>query len=182
MAEKKQSQTRRGLVIVYTGNGKGKTTAAMGMLMRAWGRGLKVGAIQFIKDSQHEYGESLAAKRMGIPIHQVGNGCTWQGKELQDMRVFGMEGWAFAQEQIRSGSFDILLLDEFSYLFHFEWLDVDETIAWLRLHKPTGLTLVMTGRYAPQALMDYADLVTEMKEIKHPFKTEGLLSQPGVDF
>ena len=182
MAEKKQGQTHRGLVIVYTGNGKGKTTAAVGMLMRAWGRGLKVGAIQFIKDSQHEYGESLAAKRMGISIHQVGNGCTWQGKELQDMRVFGIEGWTYAQKQIRSGGFDILLLDEFSYLFHFAWLDVDETIAWLQQHKPAGLTLVMTGRYAPQALMDYADLVTEMKEIKHPFKTEGLLSQSGVDF
>ena len=184
MDEKNQNKPSqlRGLVIVYTGNGKGKTTAAMGMLMRAWGRGMRVGAIQFIKDTQNEYGESLAAKRMGIDIRQVGNGCTWQGRDLQNMRGCGLEGWTYAQEQIQADRYDILLLDEFSFLFHFKWLDVDETIAWLRLHKPPQLTLVITGRYAPQALIDYADLVTEMKEIKHPFKTEGLLSQSGVDY
>ncbi|MDK2980339.1 MAG: cob(I)alamin adenosyltransferase [Chloroflexota bacterium] len=182
MEANRSGAEKRGLVIVYTGEGKGKTTAAMGMLMRAWGRGMRVSAIQFIKDTQHEYGESMAAKRMGFPIRQVGNGCTWQGRKLEDMRGFGLQGWAMAQEAIRSGESDVLLLDEFTYLMHFGWLKVEEVVDWLRQNRPADLTLVMTGRYAPQALMDYADLVTEMKEIKHPFATEGLLSQPGIDY
>lgn len=184
MEQEKKNCTNqsKGLVIVYTGNGKGKTTAAMGMLMRAWGRDMKVAAIQFIKDDKNEYGESLAAKRMGIEIYQVGDGCTWQSRDMQQTMACGRNGWEFAKQKIREGCYDILLLDEFTYLFYFEWLEIKETIAWLRQNKPSNLHLVITGRYAAPELIQYANLVTEMREVKHPFQDEGLLSQPGVDY
>ncbi len=179
---KKHSQQKKGLVIVYTGNGKGKTTAAMGMLMRAWGRDMKVTAVQFIKDELSNYGEALAAERMGIEIIQVGDGCTWKSKDMNKTIACGVEGWEIAKQKILDTSYDIILLDEFTYPMHFKWLDVNEVISWLKENKPPNLHLVITGRDAPQELIDYADLVTEMLEVKHPFRDIKLLSQEGVDY
>lgn len=173
---------KKGLVIVYTGNGKGKTTAAMGMLMRAWGRKKKVTAVQFIKNNAFRYGEIIAAQRMGIEIIQVGDGCTWTSKDMQKTIACGQNGWELAKEKILDTSYDIVLLDEFTHLLHFEWLDVKDVVCWLKEHKPPNLHLVITGRHAPDELVQYANLVTEMVEIKHPFRQEGLLSQEGVDF
>jgi len=182
MSEQKSAGKRKGLVIVYTGNGKGKTTAALGMLLRAWGRGMKVAAIQFIKDTRSQYGESLAAQRLGIEILQVGDGCTWQSKDMDQTIAHGRDGWEIAKQKILDASYDILLLDEFTFPLRFKWLDAGEVIEWLRQNKPPKLHLVITGRHAPNELIQYADLVTEMKEVKHPFHDEGLLGQPGVDF
>lgn len=181
-SDKKIKEERVGLVVLYTGNGKGKTTAAMGMLMRAWGRGMQVCAIQFVKSPDQQYGESLAAGRMGIEIVQVGDGCTWQSKDMDKTIACAVSGWEFAKQKIMDTSYDIILLDEFTYPFHFGWLDVREVLKWLKAHKPPNLHLVLTGRYAPPELIEYANLVTEMVEVKHPFKDEKLLSQIGVDF
>ena len=177
-----ENERKKGLVIVYTGNGKGKTTAAMGMLMRAWGRGMKVCAVQFIKDKESRYGEALAAERMGLEITQVGDGCTWKSKDMEKTAACGVAGWELAKKKILDPSYDIILLDEFTYPMSFGWLDVEEVLGWLKEHKRPDLHLVITGRNAPQALIDYADLVTEMLEIKHPFKDSKLLGQAGVDY
>lgn len=173
---------KAGLVIVYTGNGKGKTSAAAGMLMRAWGRHKKLAVIQFIKNSDFKSGEILAAERMGIEVIRAGDGWTWTSKDMEKTIACGQNGWEIAKQMILSAEYDIIVLDEFTYPLQYGWLDVKEVIDWLKANKPELLHLVITGRNAPQELMDYANLVTEMVEIKHPFHEEGLSSQEGVDY
>jgi cob(I)alamin adenosyltransferase len=170
---------RRGLVIVNTGNGKGKTTAALGLAMRAWGRDMRVCVIQFIKGADRT-GEALAARRMGIEWHVTGSGFTWTGDKAEQKRL-AVAAWADAQEKIAGGAYHVIALDEFTYAFEFGWLEPADVIAWLRVHKPPLLHLVITGRGAPQELIDYADLVTEMVEVKHPYRN-GIPGQPGIEY
>lgn len=171
----------RGLVIVYTGKGKGKTTAALGLLFRGWGRKLRMCVIQFIKSERGKWGEVTTARKLGIEWHKVGDGFTWLSKDMDETVARARQGWALAQEKIASGAYDLLLLDEFTYALHFGWLDTGEVLAWLRANKPAGLHLVITGRDAPQALLDYADLVTEMQANKHPYE-QGVPAQPGIEY
>lgn len=174
-------KTKRGLVIVNTGNGKGKTTAALGLLFRAWGRGMRVCMLQFIKNKNAHYGEIKAAQKLGIEITPVGDGFTWTSKDIDETIAHAHHGWEKTKKCIASGDYDIVILDEFTYTLHFGWLDTDEVIAWLKENKPPMLHLVITGRNAPQELISYADLVTEMQEIKHPHN-EGIKAQPGIEF
>lgn len=176
------AKTEKGLVIVNTGEGKGKTTAALGILMRSWGRDLRVGMLQFLKSPEAGYGEYRAADRMGIDILKLGDGCTWNSPDLDHSQALALQGWENAKDVIRNQLFDVLVLDEFTYPINFDWLDVDKVVGWLSEYKPTLMHLVITGRYAPQPLIEYADLVTEMKAIKHPFETQGLIGQPGIEF
>ncbi len=180
--EARRANLRKGLVIVNTGEGKGKSTAAIGLLTRAWGRNLRIAVIQFMKNSNATFGEVRAAKKMGIEWSIIGDGFTWRSKDLGASAELAREGWRQAQERIAAGDLDVLLLDEFTYPMHYGWLDADEVIDWLREHKPAMLHLVITGRYAPQALVDYADLVTEMRAVKHPFAEQGIRAQPGIEF
>ncbi len=179
---KRRASQKKGLVIVNTGNGKGKTTAALGVLFRAWGRGMKVGVIQFLKNSTARYGEIKAARKLGVDWLTTGDGWTWTSRDLDESAAMARHGWELAQKRIADGGYDILILDEFTYPLHFGWLDVDEVVAWLRAHKPPMLHLIITGRYAPQALIAYADLVTEMREVKHPYRDQGITAQPGIEF
>jgi cob(I)alamin adenosyltransferase len=179
----RRASKKKGLVIVHTGEGKGKTTAALGMLLRAWGRGMKVGIIQFIKNENARFGEIVAAERMGgIDWVSSGDGFTWTSKDMDETEALARHGWKVAQTYIASGKYDLLILDEFTYPLHFGWLDTGAVIAWLRGNKPDALHLVITGRYAPSALIDFADLVTEMVEVKHPFTEQGVRAQPGIEF
>lgn len=182
--DKQPRATRRkkGLLIVNTGDGKGKTTAALGVLLRAWGRDMHVGGIQFFKHENANYGELRALARMGVKLTPMGDGFTWTSRDLDETQAKALHGWAVAQEQIKSGAYDIFLLDEFTYVMQFGWLDTAEVVAWLVANKPPMLHLIITGRDAPQALIEVADLVTEMREVKHPFKDQGLKAQPGVEF
>jgi cob(I)alamin adenosyltransferase len=173
---------KKGLVLVNTGNGKGKTTAALGLLLRAWGRDLRVGVIQFLKNEKSRYGEVKAAMRLGIDWIATGDGWTWTSRDLAKTEARARHGWAIAREKILSRSYDVLILDEFTYPLHYGWLDVHEVIAWLAEHKPPGMHLVITGRYAPPPLEQFADLVTEMREVKHPFRDQGIRAQPGIEF
>ncbi len=173
---------KKGLVIVNTGNGKGKTTAALGILFRAWGRGMRVGVIQFLKNATARYGEIKAARKLGIDWLVTGDGWTWTSRDLDESAALARHGWALAQERIASGQYDVLILDEFTYPLHFGWLDTQDVIQWLQAHKPPMLHLIITGRYAPQALIDFADLVTEMREVKHPYREQGITAQPGIEF
>ena len=178
---RRRSSSRRGLVIVNTGDGKGKTTAALGLLMRAAGRGMRVCMIQFVKSETGKWGERRAAQQLEIEWHQMGDGFTWTSRDLNETGAKARRAWEFAQEKIQSGEYDLIVLDEFTYPLVFGWLQTTAVIDWLKLHRPDGLHLVITGRDAPPELVEYADLVTEMKNIKHPFE-KGIKAQAGIEF
>ena len=174
------SERAHGLVIINTGHGKGKTTAALGMLVRAWGHDMKVIMLQFVKKSTANYGEHRAARKMGIEVMPQGAGFTLGGKNVEENRRLSIQQWARAKELINSGTYQVVALDEFTYPLKYGWLSTEEAIAFLR-SRPPHVHVVITGRDAPQELIDFADLVTEMKEIKHPLKN-GIKAQKGVEF
>jgi cob(I)alamin adenosyltransferase len=178
----RKANIQKGLVIVNTGDGKGKTTAALGILMRAWGRHMRLGGIQFFKHENASFGELKAAERMGIELTPMGDGFTWTSRDLDETQAKAVHGWQVAQQKIAGGNYDIFLLDEFTYVMHYGWLDASEVVSWLAEHKPAMLHLIITGRYAPPELIDYADLVTEMMLVKHPFKEQGIRAQRGIEF
>ncbi len=170
----------RGLVIVNTGNGKGKTTAALGILTRAWGRGMRVCALQFIKARTANFGEEQAARKMGVEMIPLGDGFTWTSRDIERDRALAREGWTLCRAKIESGDYDIVILDELTYCFTFGWLDLEEVLEVLR-RRPPGQHVIITGRDAPEALIAFADLVTEMREIKHPYAA-GVKAQKGIEF
>lgn len=172
---------KKGLVIVNTGNGKGKTTAALGILFRALGQGLDPCVIQFMKQANEKTGEVKMAHRLGIEWHALGDGFSWRSKDIDQTIARARKAWDFAKEKIARGGYDLVVLDEFTYLLSLGWLDTEETLAWLREHKPVGMHLVITGRDAPQALLAYADLVTEMALVKHPHAL-GIPAQAGIEY
>lgn len=174
---------RKGLLIVFTGNGKGKTSAAMGTALRAVGQGFKVLMIQFIKGSWH-YGELDAARMLGdaFEIRQMGRGFVKVGTEKpdpEDVRL-AQEAWKAAVEAIQSGKYDMLILDEINYAVHYGMLSIDRVLADLAA-RPEGLHVICTGRNAHPALVEAADMVNEIKEIKHPYQ-KGILAQRGIEY
>jgi cob(I)alamin adenosyltransferase len=171
---------RRALVIVLTGHGKGKTTAALGVVLRAWGRGMRTVVLQFVKARTSNYGENRAAKKLGIEMIPLGEGFTWLSEDIEKDKATARECWELAREKIASGQYDIVVLDEMTYPMSYGWIAVEEVIDALR-QRPQGLHVIITGRDAPQELIDFADLVTEMREVKHPHQ-KGLKAQPGIDF
>lgn len=177
-----EEQTR-GLLIVHTGNGKGKTTAALGLLMRAAGRGLKCCMIQFMKSRNDRYGEHEAAEKLGIEVHTMGDGFTWDTKNPEQDRQTARDTWQLCVEKLRSSEYDMMVFDELVYVLSYGMLPVDEVLeefGKIRESQP-DLHIVVTGRDAPDALIQSADLVTEMREIKHPF-TAGIRAQKGIEF
>ena len=171
---------RIGLLMVYTGNGKGKTTAALGTLMRAYGRDMKVVMLQFIKGKGIRLGEHIAAERMGVEMIPLGDGFTWQSKELDNDQKMALEGWTVCVDKILSGDYDIVILDELTYALEYGWLSVSEVLNVLKM-RPKWMHVVVTGRDAPPKLVAAADMVTEMIEMKHHFKN-GILGQKGIEF
>lgn len=178
---KKTRQERKGLLIVHTGNGKGKSTAAFGMVLRAWGRDMRTCVVQFIKSDKGQWGEIKAAKKLGLEWHTTGDGFTWDSKDLGETAARAIHGWELAKEKIASKMYDLIVLDEMTYAFQFGWLKIDDVMAWLAANKPADLHLVITGRDAPQELIDAADLVTEMTPVRHPFDN-GIYAQPGIEY
>jgi cob(I)alamin adenosyltransferase len=176
-----RSQGRKGLIIVYTGDGKGKTTAAMGLLMRAWGQGLRVCVIQFIKNEGGKWGEYKTAQKLGIEWHKYGDGFTWLSKDMDETVALARQGWELAQEKIAGGAYDLVVLDEFTYALAYDWLEASDALAWLKANRPAGTHVVITGRQAPDALLEAADLVTEMKLVRHPYEN-GVRAQAGIEF
>ncbi|MEO6391739.1 MAG: cob(I)yrinic acid a,c-diamide adenosyltransferase, partial [Pyrinomonadaceae bacterium] len=177
-----QEQTR-GLLMVNTGNGKGKTTAALGTLMRAAGRGLNCCMIQFMKSKHDRYGEHEACEKLGIEVHTMGDGFTWDTKDPEQDRRTARETWELCVTKMRSKDYDLLVFDELVYVLSYKMLPVDEVVAELkaiRADQP-AIHLVATGRDAPPELIEAADLVTEMTEIKHHYYA-GVRAQQGVEF
>ncbi len=177
----KGPRKRKGLLIVNTGLGKGKTTAAFGMALRAWGRGMRVAIYQFIKPPTANFGEHRAAKRIGLPVFPLGDGFTWKSKDLERTRSLALEQWERARSAMLAGELDVLVLDEFTYVLHYGWLPVEAALEAFA-QRPPLLHVVVTGRYAPAELIAAADLVTDMTLVKHPYREQGIKAQPGVEF
>jgi cob(I)alamin adenosyltransferase len=174
------TKKRKALTIVYTGNGKGKTSAALGVVFRAWGRDLKVVMLSFIKSETSNYGEERAARKLGIEMVPLGGGFTWLSKDLDKDRDLAQRCWALCKDKLNSAEYDIVIFDEITYPINYGWLDIDDVLETLR-SRPADVHVILTGRDAPAPLIEYADLVTEMREVKHPF-TQGIKAQPGIDF
>jgi cob(I)alamin adenosyltransferase len=174
--------TTCGLVLIITGNGKGKTTAAMGLVLRAWGHNKRVIMLQFIKNAKANFGEHRAARKMGIAVVAGGDGFARPGVmgDIEKSETMAADLWEFAKETISSGNYDMVVLDELSYPLRFGWLNTGDVIETLR-NRPSGLHVVITGRDMPQELIEFADSVTEAVEIKHHYK-KGIKAQPGIEF
>ncbi len=170
-----------GLFLLFTGNGKGKTTAALGLAWRALGHGKKVAVVQFIKGSWH-YGEIEAAKHFGdlLDFHVMGRGFTWKSDDLDKDRDVAGKAWAFAKGAMQGNQYDLLILDELTYLVLYNMVDEEEVLEAIK-SRPGNLHVVVTGRGASEQMIEAADLVTEMVEVKHPYK-KGVKAQQGIEF
>jgi len=172
------------LVIVYTGNGKGKTTAALGMALRAVGYGKKICMIQFIKGSWH-YGEMDSSRRLEPEFEMTAIGKGFVGiiddkSPREDHEKIAREAVKISKEKISSNRYDMVILDEINYAINLNLVDVEDMVEMIKT-KPEALDLVLTGNYAKREIVDLADLVTEMKEVKHPYKA-GIKAKRGIDF
>ncbi|UKP00682.1 cob(I)yrinic acid a,c-diamide adenosyltransferase [Nostoc sp. UHCC 0870] len=190
MQRRKEVQERRiasavpekGLIIVNTGNGKGKTTAALGMVLRSLGHGYKVAIVQYIKGSWEPSEKkvfSLWADQ--IEFHAMGEGFTWETQDRDRDLEKASAAWEKSLEFIRNPDFQVVLLDEINIALKMGYLQVDEVLAGLA-EKPPNKHVILTGRGAPAAIIDRADLVTEMTLVKHPFRDQNVKAQPGIEF
>jgi cob(I)alamin adenosyltransferase len=173
----------KGLLIVNTGDGKGKTTAAIGTMVRATGRGLRCCMIQFMKSKNDRYGEHESLEKLGIEVHTMGAGFTWDTNDKTLDIKTSEETWDLCVAKMRSEEYDLLVFDEIVYVLDYKFLGLGVVlgeISTVREAQP-HLHIIMTGRNAPTGLIEAADLVTEMKEIKHPFHA-GIYAQQGIEF
>ena len=174
----------KGLVIVYTGKGKGKTTAALGIVLRSVGHGYKVGMIQFIKGEWY-YGELTSSKRLEPEFEMIATGKGFVGiidddHPAEDHQKAAKEAVALAKVRLSSGEYDIIILDEINYAVKLNLVSLQDVLDIVKV-RPKKTSLVLTGNYAPEEIIDVADLVTEMKEIKHPYRA-GIKAKKGIDY
>jgi cob(I)alamin adenosyltransferase len=169
------------LLIVITGHGKGKSTSAFGVMLRAWARDYRVGVFQFVKSGKWKVGEHRAAQALGgIDWEKMGDGWTWTSRDLEHSAELAREGWEEVKRRIAQERYELLLLDEFTYPMTFGWVDADEVVRVLR-ERPGFQHVIVTGRDAPAQLVDAADLVSEVTKVKHPFD-QGIRGQQGIEW
>jgi cob(I)alamin adenosyltransferase len=179
--ERRRPRRERPLLIVNTGHGKGKSTAAFGVMLRGWARGYRVGVYQFIKGGQYKIGEKKAAETLGnIDWFSMGDGWTWVSRDLEESADLAREGWAEVRRRIEDETYDMLLLDELTYPMNFGWIDTQEVVETLK-DRPGFQHVIVTGRDAPEELVAAADLVSEVRKVKHPFD-EGYRGQKGIEW
>ncbi|MBX2883951.1 MAG: cob(I)yrinic acid a,c-diamide adenosyltransferase [Granulosicoccus sp.] len=177
----KTRDRRTGITLVHTGEGKGKSSSGFGVVYRAAGWGLKVCVIQLIK-GKWKTGESEAAERFdNIEWHSMGDGFTWDTKNPQKDIETSRKIWEFAKEKIRSEEFDLVMLDEINYCCGYGWFTGEEIATFIREEKPKWMHLILTGRDAPQEVIEVADTVTEMRKIKHAYDND-IMAEQGVEF
>ncbi len=171
----------KGLTLIHTGNGKGKTTAALGLALRAMGHDMRVCIIQFIKGNR-QTGEARALEKLKgqIDFYVMGSGFTWQADNLDEVVRQGREAFDFAGRKIDADTYDMIILDELTYLVKYEMISENSVVEMIN-NRPYGLHLVITGRDAGEKMIAAADLVTEMREIKHPF-AHGVKARAGIEF
>ncbi len=172
----------KGLLIVHTGKGKGKSTAAFGMVFRALGHGMPVAVVQFVK-GRWETGERKALEAFGdlVSINTMGEGFTWETQDRQRDLAAARAAWETAKGLIREGKHPLVVLDELNIVMRYDYLPIAEIVAFFREEKPADVHVVVTGRNAKDELIEIADLVTEMEMVKHPFRS-GVKAQKGIEF
>ncbi|RKT85959.1 cob(I)alamin adenosyltransferase [Saccharopolyspora antimicrobica] len=188
-----RQRRNRPLVVVHTGEMKGKSTAAFGLALRGWNQGWSIGVFQFVKSAKWRVGEETAFRALGrlheqtgeggpVEWHKMGEGWSWARKKgsEEDHAAAALEGWREIARRIGEQQHGMYVLDEFTYPLHWGWIDVDEVVATLR-DRPGHQHVVITGRYAPQALLDAADLVMETTKVKHPMD-DGQKGQKGIEW
>lgn len=168
------------LVIVNTGDGKGKTTAAMGTLLRAVSRGWRACVIQFIKSGEWRAGEEAVARKLGIEWLSLGEGFTWDSEDLDRDRAAAGEAWRAARERIVSAAYDVVLLDEVTYPMTWGWISTAQVVQTIR-ERPEHVNVIATGRDAPPELLEVADTVTQMTKVRHAFD-RGVRARRGIDY
>jgi len=172
----------KGLIIVHTGNGKGKTTAALGMVVRSLGHGYRVAIIQFIKGAWEPAEKAVLSHwPEQLAFHAMGEGFTWETQDRQRDIAHALAAWELALTYLRNPEYRLVLLDEINVALKLEYLAVEPVLAGLS-QKPAMTHVILTGRGAPAALIEAADLVTEMTLVKHPFREQGIKAQPGIEF
>ena len=177
-----QASPKKGLIIVNTGNGKGKTTAALGMVLRSLGHGYKVAIVQFIKGAWEPSEKKVFDLWQDqIEFHAMGEGFTWETQNRDRDTQKALAAWEKGLEYIRNPEFQLVLLDEVNVAVKLGYLQIDNILTGLE-QKPGDNHVILTGRGAPKALIDAADLVTEMNLVKHPFREQGVKAQPGIEF
>jgi len=170
----------RSLVLVNTGDGKGKSSAAFGVMIRGIARGWDVAVFQFIKSGEWNVGEEKIGRRLGVDWHNQGEGFTWDSEDLDHDKQLAATGWAEAKAAIEAGDHELVILDELTYLMNWGWIDATDVLATIR-DRPQQVNLVITGRDAAPELIDLADTATEMVKLKHAFD-EGILAKKGLDY
>ena len=171
----------KGLLAVFTGDGKGKTTAALGLTFRALGHGHRVCFIQFIKGGWKSGEANLSDTFPGLlDFHVMGRGFTWRSTDLEKDKAAAREAWAFAVRMIKNSDYNMIVLDELTYLIHYGMIPEEEILEVIS-NKPDSLHVVITGRHAPDGLLQVADLITEMRAVKHPFSS-GVKAQKGFEY
>jgi cob(I)alamin adenosyltransferase len=166
--------------LINTGTGKGKTSAAMGVMGRAWARGWTVCVVQFMKSEKWKVGERKLAEHLGIEWFTLGDGFTWESTDLDESAAKGSHAWEVAAEKISSGAYDLVILDEATYVVKYQWMPVDAMVEVISA-RPTRTNVIMTGRYAAPELIEIADTVTEMNKVKHAMDV-GIGARKGIEY
>jgi cob(I)alamin adenosyltransferase len=168
------------LVLVNTGDGKGKSTAAFGVVLRAVARGWRVCVIQFLKSGRWRTGEEELGRRLGVDWNPMGDGFTWESEDLDATRAKAVAAWQAAGRAIASGDYQLVVLDEVTYPMNWGWIPTEEVVEAIR-GRPEAVNVVATGRDAPEALLAVADTVTEMRKVRHAYDT-GVMARRGIDY
>lgn len=171
---------RQSIVLLNTGHGKGKSSAAFGVMSRGWARGWTVGVVQFVKSGKWKVGEKKLAEHLEIEWHTLGDGFTWESTDMDETIAKGQHAWEVAKAKLASGDYDLLILDEATYAVKYGWVDAAEMADGIRNRSPRT-NVVVTGRDAPQELIDVANTVTEMRKVKHAYD-EGITAMKGIEF
>ena len=179
--KKAAAQKEKGLLIVYTGTGKGKSTAAFGMGMRVLGHNMKLGVVQFIKGALQTGEREILGNHALCDFHVVGQGYTWNTQDRDADIATATKGWKQAVRMINDPSYDMVILDELNIVLKYHYLDLTEVLQTFSNRKKM-LHIVVTGRHAPEQLIDQADLVSDIRPVKHPYREQGVKAQPGVEF
>ncbi|GAA0345840.1 cob(I)yrinic acid a,c-diamide adenosyltransferase [Morganella psychrotolerans] len=173
------AQKTGGVLMVFTGNGKGKSTAAFGTATRAVGHGLKVGVVQFIK-GQWECGERNILEKLGVEFHIMATGFTWNTQDKEGDTRAAQEVWQYGKAMLQDASYDLIVFDELTYMVRYGYIDLDEIISFLK-NRPENQSVIITGRGCHRDITDLADTVSELRPVKHAFDV-GIAAQKGIDW
>jgi len=176
----RKPEVAKSLVVLNTGNGKGKSTAAFGVMLRGLARGWNVAVVQFVKSGDWNVGEEKMGRELGVDWHNEGEGFTWNSDDLDKDKAIAQKGWSVARDLIMAGQHQLILLDELTYLLNWGWIEPEPVYETIR-DRPESVSLVITGRDAPEGLIEVADTVSEIVSVKHAFE-RGIIAKKGIDY